>query len=156
MKKILESNLGIWLISIIPTFISYIITFKQLQMKIDLLQHAPFIIAISVMLICILFLYIRKWALNRFRALNLLIEQNSDAIYTIEKYDIAKNNEQFTKFYQAIKKMSGGKILVPKVKMSEAEKILFKRLAKYEEEKLEEIFRLMNEDFKSDEQEKNE
>ena len=149
MKRLLSSGLGISIISIIPSAITYLtaifVDFKDNINEsniINMENHLPFILSIGLFILIFMFLSIRKWIIDKFEAVSKLINERIDTIYTLGKYDLSKNNEQLQLFYNAICKITDNKIKVPKVNMTEAEKQLFKKLSKYEAEKLEEIRKL--------------
>ena len=65
MKKIVESNFGILIMTIIPTIITYTSFMNHIEnIIIDIKPHIPFISAIIVFLFTFLILHIRKWILT--------------------------------------------------------------------------------------------
>ena len=97
MKKFTETNLGIWLIAIIPTIFTYISTIKSINMNINISQHFPFIFSISILLLIISILYFRKWILVRLRKINDLELLTNHLRVRQKFYDImlTKFNDQY-------------------------------------------------------------
>lgn len=65
MKKFINTNLGVFLISILPAIITYITMITNIIMNINITPHIPFISALGVFLLTATILYIRKWICDK-------------------------------------------------------------------------------------------
>lgn len=72
MKRITETDLGIWIISVIPSLSTYFTIYKSMNNTIDLTPHIPYLLSIGVLFISVGFFYIRRWVLTQLRKLNEL------------------------------------------------------------------------------------
>lgn len=127
-------------------------------MKMDYISikpHLPIIISLSAFFLIMFTLFIRKWFLNKIKGLTKLIEERTDTINTISKFWVSKHDEQFNIFAKILINYQNGIgfINIPKAKVTQAERELFKRLVKYESEKFEEILKLLDMDFVSNQNE---
>lgn len=158
MKKILESNLGIWSISILPTIITYITSFNTINMNgfnQIVVTHLPFIISMLVLVVSISILYIRKSYLKTIGELKKNIEgikQYTDEIImksdTISDYTFSKHDEQLQIFLNALYVYTGGKFKrIKRANTTDSEKILFKTLSVYETQRMGELKLMLNKDF---------
>jgi hypothetical protein len=156
MKKFAESIIGIVLFSIIPSVITYVALFNQMSMEYESIKpHLPIIISFSVLIIIASFLFIRKWFLNRIRGLQKLCNEQTNNVYTISKFWVAKHEEQFSIFADYIFRLKHNVPFksIPKIKINPAEKELFNRLVEYEKYNLEEIEKLLTGNYTEKESE---
>ena len=88
MKKFTETNIGILLLSIIPSIITYKTMINNITMNINISHHIPFISAIGVFLLMITILYIRRWVLIKLRQLDINNLQIKSILVKQKYYDI--------------------------------------------------------------------
>lgn len=149
MKKITNSNFGIVFLSIIPALISYIMNFLELSKCFKLNQmtnEITLLIGIGTTIFMLIFLFIRKWIIDKFSALDQSINHYNEDLYTIMKFHQMKTNQQFTEFYNARLNKRDAK----KIKITDSEIILLNRLSKLSLDKIKQIVELYGDEFKEE------
>ncbi len=146
------------MINIITFFLLDIFGIMETVIKVIMKPiYIPYIITLLISFGIFVILYVRKVfsekskeTQNKMDALTKLINEKGDSLNAINEFNQGKTVQQFQEFYNAIRKLSNNKIKVKRVKMSNTESALFKRLIGYEKDKYEEIKKLFNTDFKDE------
>jgi hypothetical protein len=148
MKKIIDTNFGIALISIIPSIISYLtailVDFNQYFKTMSIYNHLPFILSMSLFLLIFGALSLRKWIKDTFK----VYEEDMNLSNITNEFVFHKNFEIISKLINELNR-NGIKVSPFEFDLSKAEESLVGSIDKYRIEKLKGLINLK--DLKTEE-----